>query len=70
MSDGEEGFVIPIRDVKALKEKILFLYDNQSLAKQMGKKAKLKVKAGFSWDDYGRRYIDNLQKIETNINGK
>ncbi|WP_339386214.1 glycosyltransferase family 4 protein [Vibrio caribbeanicus] len=62
--DGCEGFVVPIRDVEALKEKILFLYNNQSLARSMGNRAKQKVIDGFSWDDYGRRYIENLNKID------
>ena len=30
--DGVEGFVIPIRDVEALKEKILYLYENEEEA--------------------------------------
>ncbi len=65
--DGEEGFVIPIRNIEAIKEKILFLYENQELAKEMGQKAKERVSSGFSWDDYGNRYLENLEKIyETN----
>jgi glycosyltransferase involved in cell wall biosynthesis len=61
--DGEEGFVIPIRDVNALKEKILFMYSNQDIAKEMGKRAKQKIQKGYSWSDYGTRYINNLNKI-------
>jgi glycosyltransferase involved in cell wall biosynthesis len=61
--NGEEGFVIPIRDVEALKMKILFLYNNQDIAKVMGQKAKQRVAHGFSWDDYGDRYINNLKMI-------
>ncbi len=61
--DGEEGFVIPIRDVEALKEKILYMYNNQAICQQMGAKAKVKVSRGFTWDDYGNRYIENLNRI-------
>ncbi len=61
--DGEEGFVVPIRDVEAIKEKILFLYENQDIAKEMGQKAKKRVKNGFTWDDYGDRYIENLEMV-------
>ena len=61
--DGEEGFLIPIRDVEVIKEKILYVYNNQNIAKEMGKKAKAKVENGFTWDDYGDRYIENLKKI-------
>jgi len=61
--DGEEGFVIPIRDIDAIKEKILYLYENQDIAKEMGQKAKKRVSLGFTWDDYGDRYIENLERI-------
>jgi glycosyltransferase involved in cell wall biosynthesis len=61
--DGEEGFVIPIRSVGAIKEKISFLYENIDICKNMGKKAKQRVVNGFTWDDYGDRYIENLKKI-------
>lgn len=61
--DGEEAFVIPIRDVEALKKKILYLYKNQDIRKEMGQKAKKKIENGFSWDDYGDRYIENIKKV-------
>jgi len=64
--NGEEGFVIPIRNVEAIKEKILYLYNNQNICKDMGQKAKKKIEKGFSWDDYGNRYIKNLEKIMPN----
>jgi len=63
IENGEEGFVIPIRDINAIKEKILFLYNNQELCKEMGIKAKKRVSSGFSWEDYGNRYVENLEKI-------
>jgi len=61
--DGKEGFVIPIRDVEALKEKILFLYNNQDICKQMGQDAKERISSGFTWKDYG----DKLTKIYQEI---
>jgi glycosyltransferase involved in cell wall biosynthesis len=64
--DGEEGFVIPIRDIEALKEKILYLYENQDICYEMGQKAKKRVSNGFTWEDYGNRYYDNLKRIYDN----
>ncbi|OOV18766.1 glycosyltransferase family 4 protein [Flavobacterium sp. LM4] len=61
--DGEEGFVIDIRDVNALKEKLLFLYQNPDVCREMGQKAKLKVSNGFTWNDYGVRYLEILNNI-------
>ena len=62
--NGKEGFIVPIRDVKALKEKIKFLYDNPEKLKIMSKNALNRVKSHFTWDDYGNRYIQNLEKIK------
>ena len=61
--NGKEGFVIPIRGVEALKEKLVFLYENPEITKKMGEAAKNRVAEGFSWDDYGDRYVENLSKI-------
>lgn len=63
VEDGKEGFVVPIRDVEALKEKILYLYEHQDICYEMGQAAKSKVQQGFTWDDYGKRIMDNYDLI-------
>jgi glycosyltransferase involved in cell wall biosynthesis len=40
VEDGKTGFVVPIRDVEAIKEKIEFLYQNPDAAERMGKAAR------------------------------
>ena len=65
--DGEEGFVIPIKNVEALKEKIVYLYENQDICKTMGEKAKKRVEENFTWDDYGDRYIENIKRALNEI---
>jgi glycosyltransferase involved in cell wall biosynthesis len=55
--DGRDGFIVPIRDVAALKEKILYLYENPEVGAAMGESARRRVQAGFSWEDYGRKMI-------------
>lgn len=50
--DGKDGFVIPIRDVEAIKEKILYFYDNPSEVKRMGNNARKRI-SGYTWDRYG-----------------
>lgn len=56
ISNGKEGFVIPIRDIESIKEKIVWMYENPEHALNMGAAAREKVINGFSWDDYGNRY--------------
>lgn len=58
IENGKEGFVIPIRDIDAIKEKIVWCYDNQEQCKQMGQAAKQRVAKGFSWEDYGEKIIE------------
>lgn len=63
IENGNEGFIIPIRDVEALKEKLLLLYRDPNLQKEMGERAKRKVRLGFSWDDYGDRMIGEYRRV-------
>ncbi len=63
IENDREGFIIPIRDVEALKEKILFFYDNPKECYKMGQNAKRKVQKGFTWNDYGKRMIREYKKI-------
>jgi glycosyltransferase involved in cell wall biosynthesis len=61
--DGTDGFIIPLRDTEALKEKLLYLYQNPDICRAMGESARQRIKQGFSWDDYGRRIIRNYARI-------
>ncbi len=61
--EGQNGFVVPIRDVDALKEKILYFYENPEARREMGEAARRSVQAGFSWSDYGKTMIAAYEKI-------
>jgi glycosyltransferase involved in cell wall biosynthesis len=61
--DGRDGFVLPIRDVDAIKGKILYFYENPEACTAMGESARLRVQAGFSWADYGHKMIAAYRKI-------
>lgn len=52
--DGVEGFVVPIRDIEALKEKILLLYRDESLRQAMSVQARLRAES-FTWQAYRQR---------------
>lgn len=53
--DGIDGFVIPIRDIERLQEKILVLYRDAELCRSLGASARERVNSGFTWGDYGQR---------------
>jgi len=61
--DGNAGYVVPIRDVDALKARILHLYENRDLAAKMGGRAGTLVADGLTWKDYGDRYAASIRRI-------
>jgi glycosyltransferase involved in cell wall biosynthesis len=52
VEEGKEGFIIPIRDVQMLKDKIQRFYENPALCKEMGLNA-LNKSQQYTWDSYG-----------------
>ena len=60
---GQDGFIVPIRDVDALKEKILYFYENPEAGAVMGESARRRVQAGFAWSDYGDNMIAAYRKL-------
>ncbi len=60
---GKNGFIIPIRDVPKLKEKLLYLFENREECNRMGASAKTRVKRGFTWDDYGEKIWKAYSKV-------
>jgi glycosyltransferase involved in cell wall biosynthesis len=52
--EGEEGFLVPIRDVDALAERIERLRRDPALRAAMGRKARARAEA-FTWAHYGAR---------------
>ncbi|NEQ29067.1 MAG: glycosyltransferase family 4 protein, partial [Microcoleus sp. SIO2G3] len=61
--NGIDGFCVPIRDVEALKEKILFFYENPDLRTEMGNNALEQARTSFTWDDYGQRIVSSYSQI-------
>jgi len=60
--DGVEGFIIPIRDVAALKEKIRTLYENPELCREMGVRARERAEQ-FTWEAYRARLGELVARI-------
>ncbi|TBR59172.1 glycosyl transferase group 1 [Westiellopsis prolifica IICB1] len=56
--DGIDGFCVPIRDVEALKEKILFCYKNPEKRDEMGLNALAQARHSLTWDDYGEKIVN------------
>jgi len=71
--NGKDGFVIPIRDTQALKEKLLFFYENESSRLEMGNSARKQAET-YSWEKYQKELIKTLNDImslkETSFHAK
>ncbi len=63
VEEGKSGFIIPIRSVDALKEKLTYLYEHPAERAAMGKAAAAKMAHGFTWDDYGERMVGEYRKL-------
>jgi glycosyltransferase involved in cell wall biosynthesis len=60
VKDGESGFVVPIRDSEAIKEKIEFLYNNPDIRETMGRKARRAVE---NKKNFGEAVYEIYQEI-------
>ena len=66
ITDGQEGFLVPIRDYNSIFEKIQLLADNTELYQGMKFNAELKSKKLHGWDESGRLLVSTL----INVNNK
>ena len=56
-TDGQEGYIVPIRDPDAIAERLTRLYENADLRAQMSAAATRHVRSFGGWDDYGARSL-------------
>jgi glycosyltransferase involved in cell wall biosynthesis len=63
VTNGVEGFVIPVRDIAALKDKLLYLYENPDIRAEMGASALRRVATGLTWDDIGQQVCRQYSRI-------
>ncbi|MDE2320342.1 MAG: glycosyltransferase family 4 protein [candidate division NC10 bacterium] len=56
-TDGVEGFIVPIRDPKAIRDKIQWMLDNPTRRQEMGQAALQRVKLLGGWETYGEQAL-------------
>jgi glycosyltransferase involved in cell wall biosynthesis len=64
VEDGKEGFVVPIKNPDAIKEKIEYFYDNPSEVKHMGKNARAKAEK-HTWKIIEEKYQKLIKSVLT-----
>ena len=60
--DGQDGFIVPIRDPDALADRLLRLYRDPALRRAMGQSAYEYVQQ-FTWEAYHRQVIANYRQV-------
>jgi starch synthase len=55
LTDGVEGFIVPIRDSDAIREKILYLYEHPDVRDAMAEAALARTRTLTNWHVYGQR---------------
>ncbi|MFM5996679.1 MAG: glycosyltransferase family 4 protein [Dolichospermum sp.] len=62
ITDGVEGFIIPIRDVEAIKEKLQWCYSHPQELAEMGKAARRKAEE-LNWGLYRQRLVKEVESV-------
>ena len=62
IEEGVTGFIVPIRDVEAICEKLAWIYDHPQEAFEMGQHARDRV-ASLTQPDYRRRFADRIGSV-------
>jgi glycosyltransferase involved in cell wall biosynthesis len=62
ITDGVEGFIVPIRDIEALKEKLEWCYKNPDALAEMGKAARKKAET-LSWEHYRHQLAQRVKAL-------
>ena len=55
---GTNGFILPIRNIRILKEQIMELYNNSDQLNLLSNNAYNKAKQSLSWENYGEKIIE------------
>jgi glycosyltransferase involved in cell wall biosynthesis len=60
--DGQDGFVVPIRDAEALAAKLLYLYEHPAERQAMGRSARQFV-SRYTWPAYHAELAEHYRAL-------
>lgn len=63
IQDGSNGFIVPIRDVDAIRDRLQQLADDPDLQRTMGANALASVKSAGGWQQYGDGWENLLHQL-------
>jgi starch synthase len=62
ITDGVEGFVVPIRDPESIVERLRLLAADPDRRREMGRAARFRA-GQYSWEEAGRRFADGIERV-------
>ena len=62
IQDGVTGFIVPIRDVEAICERLAWIHDHPQEAADMGERARARV-SSLTQADYRRRFAERIHTV-------
>jgi glycosyltransferase involved in cell wall biosynthesis len=62
ITDFEQGFVVEACSIEAIKDKVLWFYNNQDKIESMGLKARLLAEK-FTWENYERNIVNEVNIV-------
>jgi len=66
VTEGQEGFIIPIKNYTILKKRLRYLYDHPDKRTRMGRQARKTVLKSFTWKHYQKRFQQAIEKTLQN----
>ena len=67
VTEGEDGFIVPVRDVERLAEAILWCYQHRNEMQAMGRAARTKMESQFTLEHYNQRQIAVYQSLAAGL---
>ena len=66
--DGETGFIVPVKDAKAIADKIQWLYQSETDRQEMGRKAQQRMIDDFSCRESAEKHLAFFESLFTHSN--
>ena len=63
IDDDNSGYIIPIRNIEILKNKIKILYNDRDKLEEMSKCAHAKANSELSWEKYGDKMLKIYREL-------
>lgn len=60
--EGKEGFLVPIREVRALQQRIRYFYDHPTEIAKFGRRAQVRAEQ-YSWGQYQRNMLEMYRSV-------